>query len=341
LKDTFVRKFPPPPRRRQVAPAWIGYALTALWIIAIILFFWLLPATPADGGMSLAEKLLLAFAIVFPVALIWAAVVVAQTIRAMRQETAALRSALDKIGRSVTGGAAGTAISNDPALKSQLAEIAALTRQTDHRISTLAKQTERRPEKPSGPRKDAALRDRGSTSASDPTAQPALPLSGPDMAERMPISIAEFIRALDFPKNPDDREGFRILRRAMEERRLSKLLSVAQDLLSVMSQDGIYMDDLHPDLPMARVWRRFANGERGLTISALGGIRDRAALTLIKSRMKSDAEFRDKVHNFLREFDTVLRNFEQTANDIELNAMATTRTARAFMLLGRVAGTFD
>jgi hypothetical protein len=331
LNDTFVRKFPPPPRRRQVAPAWIGYALTALWIIAIILFFWLLPATPADGGMSLAEKLLLAFAIVFPVALIWAAVVVAQTIRAMRQETAALRSALDKIGRSVTGGAAGTAISNDPALKSQLAEIAALTRQTDHRISTLAKQTERRPEKPSGPRR----------AASDPTAQPALPLSGPDMAERMPISIAEFIRALDFPKNPDDREGFRILRRAMEERRLSKLLSVAQDLLSVMSQDGIYMDDLHPDLPMARVWRRFANGERGLTISALGGIRDRAALTLVKSRMKSDAEFRDKVHNFLREFDTVLRNFEQTANDIELNAMATTRTARAFMLLGRVAGTFD
>ena len=57
--------------------------------------------------------------------------------------------------------------------------------------------------------------------------------------------------------------------------------------------------------------------------------------------MKSDAAFRDKAHNFLREFDAVLRKFEQSANDEELNAMATTRSARAFMLLGRVAGTFD
>lgn len=336
-----MRKFPPPPRRRPVAPAWIGYGLTALWIIAIALFFWLLPATPADGGMSVAEKLLLAFAILFPVALIWAAVFVAQTIRSLRQETAALRSALDKIGRSVTGGGTGSPVSDDTALKNQLAEIAALTRQTDHRISALAEQTDRRPEKPSGPRKDAALRDPGKKPAEDTGAQPALPLSGPNQAERMPVSIAEFIRALDFPKTADDRDGFRIMRRAMEERRLSKLLTVAQDLLSVMSEDGIYMDDLHPDLPMARVWRRFAHGERGLTISALGGIRDRAALTLVKSRMKSDAEFRDKAHHFLREFDTVLRNFEQSANDEDLNAMATTRTARAFMLLGRVAGTFD
>ncbi len=336
-----MRKFPPSPSRRQIAPAWIGYGLTVLWIIAIVILFFLLPVTPADGGMSISEKLLLGFAVLFPVALIWAAVLVAQTIRAMRQETASLRAALDKIGRSVSGAAAGASASNDHALKSQLAEIAALTRQTDQRVSTLARQTVHRQEKPSEPRKDAALRDNGGKPASDPTAQPALPLSGPDRAERMPITIAEFIRALDFPKTVDDRDGFRILHRAMEERRLSKLLSVAQDLLSVMSQDGIYMDDLHPDLPMARVWRRFANGERGLTISALGGIRDRAALTLVKSRMKSDAEFRDKVHNFLREFDTVLRNFEQTANDTELNAMATTRTARAFMLLGRVAGTFD
>lgn len=336
-----MRKFPPPPHRRQIAPVWIGYALTALWIIAILLFFWFLPSAPADGGMPVAEKLLMAFAILIPVALIWAAVFVAQTLRTLREETVALRSALDEIGRSVASGAAGAAVSNDPALKSQLAEIAALTRQTDHRVSALAKQTAGRPAKPPGPRKDAALRDNGMTPTSDSTAQPTLPLSGPDLVERLPISIADFIRALDFPRTADDRDGFRILRRAMEERRLSKLLTVVQELLSVMSEDGIYMDDLHPDLPMARVWRRFANGERGLTISALGGIRDRAALTLVKSRMKTDADFRDKAHNFLREFDTVLRNFEQTADDDELQAMATTRTARAFMLLGRVAGTFD
>jgi hypothetical protein len=32
--------------------------------------------------------------------------------------------------------------------------------------------------------------------------------------------------------------------------------------------------------------------------------------------------------------------FEKTASDQDLTALAETRTARAFMLLGRVAGTF-
>lgn len=336
-----MRKFSPSPLRRQIAPVWIGYGLTALWLLAAALFLWFLADAPAAEPMSGSGKLLLAFATVFPVILIWVAVFVAQALRSMRQETIALRDALEKLVQSVKSGPDGALAAQDPALQHQLAEIAALTRQTDHRISALAEQTLRRLAKPSGPRTEAALRDTGKKPAEDATAQPALPLSGPNNAERIPISIAEFIRALDFPKTADDRDGFRIMRRAKEERRLSKLLTVAQDLLSVMSQDGIYMDDLHPDLPMARVWRRFANGERGITISALGGIRDRAALTLVKSRMKTDAEFRDKVHHFLREFDTVLRNFEQTADDDELNAMATTRSARAFMLLGRVAGTFD
>lgn len=336
-----MRKLSPSPRRRHIAPVWIGYGLTALWLLAAALFVWVPADTSGTEPLSGSGKLLLGFAILFPVVLIWVAVFVAQALRAMRQETVALRSALEKLVQSVKTGPDGAPAARDPALQRQLDEIATLTRQTGHRISALAEQSLRRPAKPSGPRADAALRDSGRKPAEDATAQPALPLSGPNHAERMPISIAEFIRALDFPKTADDRDGFRIMRRAMEERRLSKLLTVAQDLLSVMSEDGIYMDDLQPDLPMARVWRRFANGERGITISALGGIRDRAALTLVKSRMKNDTAFRDKVHNFLREFDTVLRNFEQTADDDELNAMATTRSARAFMLLGRVAGTFD
>jgi hypothetical protein len=33
--------------------------------------------------------------------------------------------------------------------------------------------------------------------------------------------------------------------------------------------------------------------------------------------------------------------FEKNATDTEIVALADTRTARAFMLLGRVAGTFD
>jgi hypothetical protein len=37
----------------------------------------------------------------------------------------------------------------------------------------------------------------------------------------------------------------------------------------------------------------------------------------------------------------MLAGFEKTASDAEIADLSDTRTARAFMLLGRVAGTFD
>ena len=57
--------------------------------------------------------------------------------------------------------------------------------------------------------------------------------------------------------------------------------------------------------------------------------------------MRQDPVFRDTAHHFLRQFDRTLNEFEQTATDQELSDLAETRTARAFMLLGRVSGTFD
>jgi hypothetical protein len=57
--------------------------------------------------------------------------------------------------------------------------------------------------------------------------------------------------------------------------------------------------------------------------------------------MKQDPIFRDAAHHFLRLFDKTFASFETRASDAEIAALADTRTARAFMLLGRVAGTFD
>ena len=37
----------------------------------------------------------------------------------------------------------------------------------------------------------------------------------------------------------------------------------------------------------------------------------------------------------------MFQDFEATATDAEITALSETRTARAFMLLGRVAGSFD
>jgi hypothetical protein len=151
----------------------------------------------------------------------------------------------------------------------------------------------------------------------------------------------DYIRALNFPENSEDSEGFAALQRVLKDRNSSQLVQSSQDILTLLSQDGIYMDDLRPDMARPEVWRRFAVGERGRTIAALGGVRDRGALARATLRLKQDSIFRDSAHHFLRLFDKNFLTFEKTASDVEIAALSNTRTARAFMLLGRVAGTFD
>ena len=101
------------------------------------------------------------------------------------------------------------------------------------------------------------------------------------------------------------------------------------------------MDDLRPDRARAEIWRRFAHGERGRAMASLGGIRDRSSLALTSGRMREDTIYRDAAHHFLRRFDQTLITFEPNATDEEISALSETRTARAFMLLGRVTGAFD
>jgi len=112
-------------------------------------------------------------------------------------------------------------------------------------------------------------------------------------------------------------------------------------VLTLLSQDGIYMDDLRPDLARPDVWRRFAEGERGRAVAGLGGVRDRSSLALTSGRMRQDPIFRDAAHHFLRRFDEVLTTVAPRLSDEEIAHFGSTRTARAFMLLGRVTHTFD
>jgi hypothetical protein len=131
------------------------------------------------------------------------------------------------------------------------------------------------------------------------------------------------------------------LRAALKDRAAAQLIQAAQDVLTLLSQDGIYMDDLRPDRARPETWRQFAEGARGREVAALGGVRDRSSLALTAGRMKQDPIFRDAAHHFLRRFDKNFAEFAARATDGEISSLADTRTARAFMLLGRVAGTFD
>lgn len=316
----------------------IALAMTMVWLVICAVYLFGVQGALATSTANFLALLLTFAAMFFPVAIIWTVAYVAANVKRVRAEAAALRDALEQM-RAAAAAAPAEDKSRQERLEKQISEIAAMTQQTDSRLTELASKSFAEADDTAPPRTHAAA-------LVEPEPEPdlsqvALPLATPDGPERMPITIVEFIKALNFPDDAEDREGFRVLRRAFEERELGKLLQASQDVLTLMSQDGIYMDDLKPDMPLPGVWRRFARGERGLTVAALGGIRDRSALTLAKTRMKNDPVFRDAAHHFLRKFDQVLEDFEEQAEDNELLEMANTRTARAFMLLGKVAGSFD
>lgn len=309
----------------------IALALSVVWLLVATIFFF---AAGGLGGETLSpgiRVLILLLSVVLPIAMIWVAVMAVASARIIREETMRLQGAVDALRQSMVAQRqqAGTTI--PPSVEAKLDQIVAAQRQTDAALATFSST---RPLAAPLPETVPVQ----SAASGDP--QPSLAL-GHEADAAPDVPMDDFITALNFPKTAEDVEGFRALRRAMRDRRASELIQASQDVLTLLSQDGIYMDDLTPDRARPEVWRRFAQGERGRPVAALGGIRDRSSITLTAKRMRQDHIFRDTVHHFLRKFDQVFAEIEKVASDAEIAAISDTRTARGFMLLGRVAGVFD
>lgn len=317
----------------RLTPAeWVAVGLSLAWVIAVAAYVF---TGPQDAGsLGLVLTLLVVF---LPLALIWAAVTTLRSVRALRGEAARLQATVDAMRQAYLANQQSNGAANRPSVERKLDEIAAVTRQTETAMASFASRRDSALTVPSADRKAAMALHQPQPEAE----QPGLALGSPPDDLRAPLSVADFIRALQFPESPDDKEGFRALRLALEDRTVAKLIRAAQDVLTLLSQEGIYMDDLKPDRARPEMWRRFAGGERGRGIATLGGIRDRSSLALTAGRMREDPIFRDAAHHFLRTFDRTFAAFEQNATDADLSDLSDTRTARAFMLFGRVTGTFD
>lgn len=305
-------------------------ALSLIWLLGAGIFFVLTPdeANPDDGSRGL--RFLMTMLVIFmPVAMIWVGATAARASRVMREESQRLQAAIDAIRHAYIAQQHGSNMRSEPSVARKLDEIAAAAKKTETALATFHT------------RRDENARPM--VQARPPVAddQPALALGTQAIDMAPQLATEDFIRALNFPETAEDEIGFASLRRALKDRTASQLIQAAQDVLTLMSQDGIYMDDLRPDRARPEVWRQFAQGARGRPIAALGGIRDRSSLALSNARMKQDPIFRDAAHHFLRRFDRTFAEFEKTASDGEISGLADTRTARAFMLLGRCAGTFD
>jgi hypothetical protein len=307
----------------------MALVLSLGWMLVAAIFFLILPG---DGtGFDSLRFVMTLLAVFMPVAMIWVGAAAAKSARIMREESQRLQAAIDGMRKTYLGelqarGAGTPAISS---VERKLNEIAQATRQTETALATFATTRDVRP----APVQRQVKRP--------PDEQQTLALGTPAEELGPPLSRHDLIRALNFPDTEKDEVGFAALRRALRDRQARQLIQASQDVLTLLSQDGIYMDDLRPDRARSEVWRRFAAGERGRAVAALGGVRDRSCLALTMGRMREDTIFRDAAHHFLRLFDRMLVSFEAEATDEELSDLSETRTARAFMLLGRVTGAFD
>ena len=308
----------------------VAVALSLVWMAGVGLFFLVMP--PTDSGEGSADSLRIVMtliAIFMPVAMIWVAAAAARSARIIREESQRLHLAIDGMRQTYVTDRANQP--NAPTVERKLQEIAHTAKNTETALATFASSRDAKP---------SALAITSARNAT-PDDQPALALgtSAEDMS--LPLPRKDLIRALNFPDTDQDTDGFSALRRALKDRQARQLVQASEDVLTLLSQDGIYMDDLRPDRARPELWRRFAKGERGKQMAGLGGVRDRSSLALSAGRMREDIIFRDAAHHFLRKFDQMLVAFEQAAADEDIIALSETRTARAFMLLGRVTGTFD
>ena len=199
---------------------------------------------------------------------------------------------------------------------------------------------------------DAAGRDKRDTKLSKMTFdalhgadQEMLPFDGPTEAENTAVNEdvdwSDLVRALNFPHDERDDEGFAAIRKFLPHRLISQLLQASEDVLSMLAQEGIYMDDLQSREPNPDLWRDFANGARGADVSGMATLNDQAAFALAKGRMRTDQVFKDSSLHFIRLFDRMLDEYLPEATDRDVAALALSRTGLAFTLLATLSGSFE
>ncbi len=336
LRSPFGRPGAARGERLHAADA-VAAGLSVLWLLIVAGFF-LLAEPSGEDSAGPAFLVLTLLGVFLPVALIWVAALTLRSARMLRAEAADLQASIEALRKAyIAQSQAHAAQGLAPDVARKLDEIAAAQKKTETAIAVFTSRRDTEAVVASADRKAALTVPK--PDPADP--QPSLALGTPAEALASPISVEDFLRALNFPETRDDKAGFRALRLALEDPRAARLIRASQDVLTLLSEDGIYMDDLRPDRARPELWRAFAGGARGGAVAGLGGIRDRSCLALASGRMREDPVFRDAAHHFLRQFDRMLVEFEKSASDEDLARLSDTRTARAFMLLGRVTGIFD
>jgi hypothetical protein len=351
--------------------ALVASAAWAVVVLAYAIGFWSVAASGQGRGTLFLDALFFLVTLTVPIVLVWLAAWLAAELARQRELTAALAGVAEPLLESLAAtrealerAAPGAApASADDIRRAVESAVSGLVRPSDitapldrlaagqSRLQLVvdriaAPQPKRSREKappaesqaPAEPEPELALTTQP-PAVEAVQAEEAVP-APPDEATARP-DWATVVRALDFPRDADDREGFRALKAALRHHGLAQVLQSAEDVLNLLSQEGVFVDDLAMRPVDVAAWRRFVAGVRGPEIAGIGGIDDPRALEVARNLMRSDSIFRDSALFFQRRFDRVLAEYGREASDARIEELAATRSGRAFMLLLRLSGSLD
>lgn len=331
-------KLPEPDKTISPAVS-VGLIVSVAWVVLVFLYFSFSGQRLSAAFDTSILGLLTMLSVILPLVLIWTVAITAGTALKLKKEAGELRREMAGVAQDLR--ATSERMPKEQSdITGQLKIIADMTMKNDRRLKEIANNNVAA----AAPAVDILELNRtvfGDYQAPSDTAQIDLPLQDNGDGAKAPMQVADLITALNFPDNAKDHNGFRALRRAMEERKLRTLLEGAQVVIAALTEDGIYMDDLSLDRAEAGAWRKFANGTRGKEVAAVGAVLDKAVLGIARARMKTDDEFRQSVLHFLQQFDQMLVEYEPQLQNHEISDLANTRSARCFMVMARVSGAFE
>ena len=329
---------------------------SALWVVLVLSYaigFFAGGGAAQPRGTAFLDGVFVAVALVLPVMLVWLAAWLAEELARQKAAIELLTEASTPLATAMAEAQAALESHARPltpedirqavaaALRGQLADVLGPLAQIRAAQSEMQAQLAELAARPVPSLATVAPPAAPRKAAPEETRQPDLPLiaaaAGGDERPEWP----DLVRALDFPRDAEDRAGFQALETAVRHRNLAMMLQAAEDVLTLLSHEGVYMDDLQHAPGSAEAWRAFVAGRRGAEVASVGGIRDQGALETTRGLMKTDPIFRDTALFFLRRFDAVLAEFTEGATDAQILELAETRSGRAFMLLARTNGAFD
>jgi len=304
-----------------------GIIASAVWLLLVGLVALLGPegAAPASGWTRIGALA----GIVLPLALIWTVVGMMRALAELKAEAEDLRAALVDMA----------AAARTPAIEAgPRAAGASLP------ASQPATQEARRPLPAARPARAAGLAAAAARRMAA-TARPASPSdsqSSLDLDAPAPVTVDrdDLIRALNFPDSPDDGAAVAALHAALRDPEAARLIRAAQDVIMLLAERGLYMDDRPPVPDRPGLWRRLAEGERGVALADLLAPSEPAAAEGVAAALRGDEVFRDTAHHFLRRWDKMLAQQVPGLDDARVMALADTRSGRAFALLAEASGSF-